>query len=70
MCRQSWGRIISRKSNNWRRLLPVQNEKIPSLRACESYQRETRNRRIMMFLNYHGLEQLGQWILRVKSGIA
>ena len=46
------------------------HEKIPSLRACESYQRETRNRRIMMFLNYHGLEQLGQWILRVKSGIA
>ena len=32
------------------------HEKLPCLRACESYQRETRNRRIIMFLNYHGLE--------------
>ena len=45
------------------------HEKLPCLRACESYQRETRNRRIIMFINYHGLEQLGQWILRVKSGL-
>ena len=54
----------------WKALRAYAHEKIPSLRACESYRRETRNRRIMMFLNYHGLEQLGQWILRVKSGIA
>ena len=45
------------------------HEKIPSLRACESYQQETRNRRIIMFLNYHGLEQMGQWILRTKSNL-
>ncbi len=45
------------------------HEKIPSLRACESYLRETRNRRIIMFLNYHGMEQLGQWILRTKSNL-
>ena len=42
-------------------------EKIPRLSRCESYRRETRRRRIIMFLNYHGLEGLGQAILRVKN---
>jgi len=42
-------------------------EKLPSLSACSSYRRETRNRRIIMLLNYHGLEDLGQWLLRVKN---
>ena len=43
------------------------HEKIPSLLACPSYQRETRNRRIIMFLNYYGLEQLSRNILRLKA---
>ena len=42
-------------------------ERIPSLSRCESYRRETRNRRIIMALNYHGLEDLGQFILRTKN---
>ena len=44
-------------------------EKIPKLRACESYRAESRNRRIIMALNYGGQEKLGQWILKVKNSI-
>ena len=43
--------------------------KIPDLRACESYRAETRNRRIIMALNYSGQEKLGQWILKVRNAI-
>ena len=43
--------------------------KIPDLRACESYRAETRNRRIIMALNYGGQEKLGQWILKVRNAI-
>lgn len=42
-------------------------EKIPALTRCESYRGESRHRRIIMYLNYHGLEDLGQWILRMKN---
>ena len=45
-------------------------EKIPKLPRCESYRAETRNRRIIMALNYCGLENLGQAILRVKNRLA
>ncbi len=44
------------------------HEKIPSLLTCKSFYRETRNRRIIMLLNYYGMEQLAQKILRIKSG--
>lgn len=44
----------------------VQNE-IPDLTHCESFQRETRNRRIIMFLNYHGLEDVSKVLLEVKA---
>ena len=43
------------------------HEKIPHLTRCPSFRAETRNRRIIMFLNYHGLEQAAQLILRVKN---
>ena len=43
------------------------HEKIPSLLSCKSFYRETRNRRIIMLLNYYGMEQLAQKILRMKS---
>ena len=43
------------------------HEKLPDLTQCESYRAESRRRRIIMYLNYHGLENLGQWILRVKN---
>lgn len=42
------------------------HRKIPKLSQCRSYLAETRNRRIIMFLNYHGLENLAQLLLSVK----
>lgn len=45
-------------------------EKIPKLSKCESYRAETRKRRIIMALNYHGLENLAQGILRVKNRLS
>ena len=42
-------------------------EKIPDLSHCESYRNETRNRRIIMALNYRGQEGLGQFILNAKN---
>jgi hypothetical protein len=45
------------------------HEKIPHLTRCPSFRAETRKRRIIMFLNYHGLEQAAQLILRVKNRI-
>ena len=44
-------------------------QKIPNLRACRSFRAETRNRRIIMYLNYHGMEKLSQLILRAKSNM-
>lgn len=44
-------------------------QKIPKLRRCESFRAETVQRRIIMTLNYHGLENLGQWILKVKNAL-
>ena len=43
--------------------------KIPDLNHCKSYRAETRNRRIIMALNYRGKEELGQLILRVKNAL-
>ena len=43
------------------------HEKLPNLTRCKSYKAESRRRRIIMYLNYHGLEDLGQWMLRVKN---
>ncbi len=40
---------------------------IPHLLRCESFRRESRNRQIVMFLNYHGLERLGLLLLRIKE---
>ena len=44
-------------------------ENIPHLLRCESFKRETRNRRIVMFLNYHGLEALSIFLLRAKGSL-
>ncbi len=52
-----------------RRFRDYVHEKIPALSRCKSYRAETRNRRIIMFLNYRGLEDLGQAILRAKNKI-
>ncbi len=43
------------------------HEKLPDLTHCQSYRAESAKRRVIMYLNYNGLEDLGQWILRVKN---
>ena len=40
---------------------------IPDLDACKAYQAETRNRRIIMKLNYKGQENISQLILKAKA---
>ena len=45
------------------------HRKVPKLTQCKSYQAEARNRRIIMFLNYHGMERLAQFILNVKKKV-
>ena len=45
------------------------HRKVPKLTQCKSYQAEARNRRIVMFLNYHGMERLAQFILNVKKKV-
>lgn len=42
---------------------------IPELHACQSYQQESRNRRIVMDLNYRGLESLSRMLLNMKKSI-
>ena len=43
---------------------------IPDLEACKAYQAETRNRRVIMKLNYNGQEKLSQFILKAKSSVS
>ena len=42
---------------------------IPRLSACESYRAEKRNRRIIMWLNYHGMERLAIVLLKMKGSL-
>ena len=39
--------------------------KIPKLSGCGSYKKESRKRRLIMWMNYHGLEDAGQFILKI-----
>ena len=41
---------------------------IPSLRSCKSYRDESRGRRIVMWLNYQGLENVSLALLKLKNG--
>ena len=52
-----------------RKIRDYVHEKLPDLTHCKSFRAESRRRRIIMYLNYHGLEDLGQWILRVKNNL-
>ena len=45
------------------------HEKIPKLSACRCYHEETRNRRIIMRLNYMGLHRLSKLILNAKKAL-
>ena len=40
---------------------------IPKLSACRSFREETRNRRLVMRLHYHGLSALTEKLLEMKS---
>lgn len=44
-------------------------EHIPKLTECEAWKRETRNRRIVMWLNYMGLEDVTKLMLNVKKAL-
>lgn len=41
--------------------------KIPKLSGCGSYKKESRKRRLIMWTNYHGLEDAGQFILKINQ---
>lgn len=43
--------------------------KIPKLSECSSYKKECRNRRTIMWMNYHGLEDAGQLVLNVNKAL-
>ena len=43
------------------------HQKLPHLLRCESFRAESRNRRIIMFLNYYGLENTAQRLLRFNA---
>ena len=51
-----------------RKLRQYVRNNIPNLQDCESYRKESRNRRIVMWLNYHGLEDLSLILLKLKNG--
>ncbi len=44
------------------------NREVPELRASSAYRLESRNRRLVMWLNYHGLDKLSCALLRLKNG--
>ena len=44
-------------------------EHIPKLAECEAWKRETRNRRIVMRLNYMGLEDVSKLLLSVRKAL-
>ncbi len=41
---------------------------IPKLTVCRSFREEKRNRRIVMWLNYHGLDKVSAALLKLKNG--
>ena len=41
--------------------------KIPKLSGCGSCKKESRKRRLIMWMNYHGLEDAGQFILKINQ---
>ncbi len=45
------------------------HEHIPKLSDCAAWKQETRNRRMIMMLNYLGLEELSKLILKIKKAI-
>ncbi len=44
------------------------NREVPDLLHSPAYREETRNRRLVMWLNYHGLDALSGALLKLKNG--
>lgn len=44
------------------------NREIPDLAHCPAFREETGRRRLVMWLNYHGLDKLSAALLRLKNG--
>ncbi len=44
------------------------NQQVPQLLSCPAFRAESRNRRIVMWLNYHGLSCLSGTLLKLKNG--
>ena len=44
------------------------NREVPNLTASPAYRLESRNRRLVMWLNYHGLDKLSCALLKLKNG--
>lgn len=55
------------KKNVIRKLREYVIKYVPDLENCVSYQKESRNRRIIMWLNYHELEFVSDFILKIKG---
>lgn len=60
----------SDKKEVMRELRAYVRQNIPNLTKCESFKAETLNRRIIMYLNYHGLSGLSRQILKLKKNIS
>ncbi len=44
------------------------NREIPDLRSCAAFRAESASRRLVMWLNYHGLDRLSGALLKMKNG--
>jgi len=44
-------------------------ENLPSLFTCSAYRKESRNRKIIMLLNYYGLESVSEAMLKIKGNL-
>ena len=44
------------------------NREVPNLRTSSAYRLESRNRRLVMWMNYHGLDKLSAALLKLKNG--
>ena len=44
------------------------NQTIPDLRKCPAFRAESGRRRLVMWLNYHGLDRLSHSLLKLKNG--
>ncbi|MGI5977091.1 MAG: glycosyltransferase family 2 protein [Candidatus Limivicinus sp.] len=66
-------RIAAQKSTDralvLRTLRSYVKKNIPRLSECESFKKESSNRRLIMYLNYHGLVKLSLLILKIKEHI-